>query len=135
MHPATVAQAAATTAALLPGRFMLGVGTGENLNEHIFGDYWPPGATRRAMLEEAVTLIRRLWQGGLRSHQGQYYTAENAQLYTLPELLPPVADRSKRDALGPYGGPSWGRPNYGGDPRQAGRPIHRRRRCWETALH
>ena len=69
---------------------MLGVGTGENLNEHIFGDYWPPGATRRAMLEEAVALIRRLWQGGLRSHHGQYYTVENAQLYTLPELLPPV---------------------------------------------
>ncbi len=66
MHPTIVAQAAATTAALLPGRFMLGVGTGENLNEHIFGDYWPPGATRRAMLEEAVALIRLLWQGGLR---------------------------------------------------------------------
>jgi len=90
MHPAIVAQAAATAAALLPGRFMLGVGTGENLNEHIFGDYWPPGATRRAMLEEAVALMRLLWQGGLRSHQGQYYTVENAQLYTLPELLPPV---------------------------------------------
>jgi G6PDH family F420-dependent oxidoreductase len=90
MHPAIVAQAAATAAALLPGRFLLGVGTGENLNEHIFGDHWPPGATRRAMLEEAVTLIRRLWQGGLRSHQGPYYTVENAQLYTLPELLPPM---------------------------------------------
>jgi G6PDH family F420-dependent oxidoreductase len=90
IHPAIVAQAVATTAALLPGRFMLGVGTGENLNEHIFGDYWPPGATRRAMLEEAVELIRLLWQGGLRSHQGQYYMIENAQLYTLPEVLPPV---------------------------------------------
>jgi coenzyme F420-dependent glucose-6-phosphate dehydrogenase len=90
IHPAIVAQAAATTAALLPGRFMLGLGTGENLNEHIFGDYWPPGATRRAMLEEAVALIRLLWQGGLRSHKGQYYTVENAQLYTLPEALPPV---------------------------------------------
>ena len=90
MHPAIIAQAAATAAALLPGRFMLGVGTGENLNEHIFGDYWPPGATRRAMLEEAVALMRHLWQGGLRSHHGQYYTVENAQLYTLPELLPPV---------------------------------------------
>lgn len=90
LHPAIVAQAAATTAALLPGRFMLGLGTGEHLNEHIFGDYWPPGATRRAMLEEAVALIRLLWQGGLRSHKGQYYTVENAQLYTLPEQLPPV---------------------------------------------
>lgn len=90
MHPAIVAQAAATAAALLPGRFLLGVGTGENLNEHIFGDHWPPGATRRAMLEEAMALIRCLWQGGLRSHHGRYYTVENAQLYTLPELLPPV---------------------------------------------
>jgi G6PDH family F420-dependent oxidoreductase len=90
IHPAIIAQAAATAAALLPGRFLLGVGTGENLNEHIFSDHWPPGATRRAMREEAVALIRRLWQGGLRSHHGHYYTVENAQLYTLPELLPPV---------------------------------------------
>jgi coenzyme F420-dependent glucose-6-phosphate dehydrogenase len=90
IHPAVVAQAAATAAALLPGRFVLGVGTGESLNEHIFGDYWPPAATRRAMLEEAVAVIRLLWQGGLKSYQGQYYTVENAQLYTLPELLPPV---------------------------------------------
>ena len=90
IHPAVVAQAAATAAALLPGRFVLGVGTGESLNEHIFGDYWPSSATRRAMLEEAVAVIRLLWQGGLRSHKGQYYMVENAQLYTLPELLPPV---------------------------------------------
>lgn len=90
LHPAIVAQAAATAAALLPGRFVLGVGTGENLNEHILGDYWPPAATRRAMLEEAVAIIRLLWQGGLHSHQGQYYTVENAQLYTLPEQLPPI---------------------------------------------
>jgi coenzyme F420-dependent glucose-6-phosphate dehydrogenase len=90
LHPAIVAQAAATAAALLPGRFVLGVGTGESLNEHIFGDYWPPASTRRAMLEEAVAVIRLLWQGGLRSYQGQYYTVENAQLYTLPEQLPPI---------------------------------------------
>jgi coenzyme F420-dependent glucose-6-phosphate dehydrogenase len=90
LHPAIVAQAAATTAALLPGRFVLGLGTGESLNEHIFGDTWPPAATRRAMLEEAVAIIRRLWHGGLQSHQGQYYTVENAQLYTLPEQLPPI---------------------------------------------
>src|ERR1043166_6371605 len=68
IHPAIVAQAAATAAALLPGRFVLGVGTGASLNEHIFGDYWPPAATRRAMLEEAVAVIRLLWHGGLRSH-------------------------------------------------------------------
>jgi G6PDH family F420-dependent oxidoreductase len=90
LHPAVVAQAAATAAALLPGRFVLGVGTGESLNEHIFGDYWPSATTRRAMLTEAVAIIRLLWQGGLRSYRGQYYTVENAQLYTLPELLPPI---------------------------------------------
>jgi G6PDH family F420-dependent oxidoreductase len=90
IHPAIVAQAAATAAALLPGRFVLGVGTGESLNEHIFGAYWPPAATRRAMLEEAVAVIRLLQHGGLQSHQGQYYTVENTQLYTLPEQLPPI---------------------------------------------
>jgi G6PDH family F420-dependent oxidoreductase len=88
LHPAIVAQAAATAATLLPGRFVLGVGTGESLNEHIFGDYWPPAAMRRSMLEEAVAVIRLLWHGGLRSHHGHYYTVENAQLYTLPEQLP-----------------------------------------------
>jgi G6PDH family F420-dependent oxidoreductase len=90
MHPAIIAQAAATAAAMLPGRFLLGVGTGESLNEHILGDYWPPAATRRAMLEEAVAVLRLLWQGGMRSHQGPYYTVENAQLYTLPEQPPAV---------------------------------------------
>jgi G6PDH family F420-dependent oxidoreductase len=90
LHPAIVAQAAATAAVLLPERFVLGMGTGESLNEHIFGSYWQPAATRRAMLEEAVAIIRLLWQGGLRSHQGRYYTVENAQLYTLPERLPPI---------------------------------------------
>jgi G6PDH family F420-dependent oxidoreductase len=90
IHPAIIAQAAATAAAMLPGRFLLGVGTGESLNEHICGDYWPPAATRRAMLEEAVEILRLLWQGGMQSHQGHYYTVENAQLYTLPEHLPPV---------------------------------------------
>jgi G6PDH family F420-dependent oxidoreductase len=90
IHPAVIAQAAATAAAMLPGRFLLGVGTGESLNEHILGDYWPPAATRRAMLEEAVAVLRLLWQGGLQSHQGEYYTVENAQLYTLPEQLPPL---------------------------------------------
>jgi G6PDH family F420-dependent oxidoreductase len=90
LHPAIIAQAAATAAAMLPERFLLGVGTGESLNEHIGGTYWPPTATRRAMLAEAIGVLRLLWQGGLRSHQGQYYTVENAQLYTLPEQLPPL---------------------------------------------
>jgi coenzyme F420-dependent glucose-6-phosphate dehydrogenase len=88
MHPALVAQAAATAAAMMPGRFFLGVGTGENLNEHILGQRWPSASVRRAMLEEAVSVIRMLWEGGLRSHRGRYYTVENARVYTLPEQPP-----------------------------------------------
>jgi G6PDH family F420-dependent oxidoreductase len=84
-HPAVIAQAAATSAAMMPGRFFLGVGTGEALNEHIVGQRWPETEIRQAMLEEAVAVMRLLWQGGNQSHHGQYYTVENARLYTLPE--------------------------------------------------
>ena len=84
-HPAVVAQAAATAAALLPGRFFLGVGTGENLNEHVLGHRWPPTELRRAMLAEAVHVMRLLWRGDLATHRGEHYTVENARLYTLPE--------------------------------------------------
>jgi G6PDH family F420-dependent oxidoreductase len=90
IHPAIIAQAAATVAAMMPGRFFLGVGTGENLNEHILGDRWPPHDARLAMLEEAVAVMRQLWQGGSQTHRGQYYTVENARLYTLPEEPPPI---------------------------------------------
>jgi len=89
-HPAVVAQAAATTAAMMPGRFFLGVGTGENLNEHVLGDRWPPAAERLAMLEEAVAVMRRLWSGKQVSHRGDHYTVENARIYTRPEEAPPV---------------------------------------------
>jgi coenzyme F420-dependent glucose-6-phosphate dehydrogenase len=90
VHPAIVAQAAATTAALMPGRFLLGVGTGENLNEHVVGRGWPPAAVRLEMLEEAIEVMRRLWQGGLENHRGRYHTVENARLYTLPDAPPPL---------------------------------------------
>lgn len=90
MHPAIVAQAAATTAAMLPGRFYFGVGSGEHLNEHILGDHWPPPAVRLEMLEEAVEVIRLLWSGGQHLHYGRYYTVENAELYTLPDEPSPV---------------------------------------------
>jgi G6PDH family F420-dependent oxidoreductase len=90
IHPAIIAQAAATTATMLPGRFFLGVGTGENLNEHILGDHWPETAVRREMLEEAVEVIRLLWQGGPQSHRGRHYTVENARVYTLPDEPPPI---------------------------------------------
>ena len=91
IHPAIIAQAAATVAAMMPGRFFLGVGTGENLNEHIFGTHWPPFDLRAEMLEESLQVIRLLWQGGSQSHYGKHYTVENARLYTLPETLPPIA--------------------------------------------
>jgi coenzyme F420-dependent glucose-6-phosphate dehydrogenase len=90
IHPAIIAQAAATSAAMMPGRFFLGVGTGENLNEHIFGDHWPPHDERLEMLEEAVEVIRLLWQGGEQTYRGLFYTVENARIYTLPEEPPEI---------------------------------------------
>ena len=90
IHPAIIAQAAATTAAMMPGRFFLGVGTGENLNEHIVGQRWPATDVRQEMLEEAIAVLRLLWQGGYQDHHGRFYTVENARLYTLPETPPPI---------------------------------------------
>jgi coenzyme F420-dependent glucose-6-phosphate dehydrogenase len=90
IHPAIVAQASATAASLLPGRFSLGVGSGENLNEHILGQRWPPVVERQDRLEEAIEVIRKLWRGKLTSHRGRHYTVENARLYSLPEELPPL---------------------------------------------
>jgi coenzyme F420-dependent glucose-6-phosphate dehydrogenase len=90
IHPAIIAQAAATVAAMLPGRFILGVGSGENLNEHILGAHWPEIDVRHEMLEEAVEVIRLLWQGDQQSHYGDYYTVENARIYTLPDEPPPI---------------------------------------------
>ena len=90
IHPAVCAQAAATAAAMLPGRFSFGVGSGEALNEHVLGGAWPEVAVRLEMLEEAVEVIRLLWQGGQRSHRGRHYTVENAELFTLPDEPPPI---------------------------------------------
>jgi G6PDH family F420-dependent oxidoreductase len=90
IHPAIIAQAAATAGAMMPGRFFLGVGSGENLNEHIFGDAWPETEVRQEMLEEAITVIRLLWEGGNKSHRGKHYTVQNARIYTLPEEPVPI---------------------------------------------
>ena len=90
IHPAIVAQAAATTAAMMPGRFVLGLGTGENLNEHVLGDRWPAPDERLEMLEEAIEVIRLLWEGGEQTHRGKHYTVDHARLYTLPEEPPPI---------------------------------------------
>jgi G6PDH family F420-dependent oxidoreductase len=91
IHPAIIAHAAATAQTLLEGRFVLGVGSGEALNEHILGDRWPPIATRLEMLDEAVGVMRELWKGGLMTHHGRYYTVENARLYSMPDTAPQVA--------------------------------------------
>lgn len=90
IHPAIVAQAAATAQLLTEGRFRLGVGSGEALNEHIFGDRWPPVAVRHEMLEEATGLIRRLWTGRSVTHRGRYYTVERARLFSCPATPPPI---------------------------------------------
>lgn len=90
VHPAVVAQAAATTATMMPGRFFLGLGTGENLNEHVIGKGWPPGDLRLAMLEEALEVIRLLWKGDVQSHRGTYYRVDDAQLFSLPDEPPHV---------------------------------------------
>jgi G6PDH family F420-dependent oxidoreductase len=90
IHPAIIAQAAATAAVQHEGRFALGVGSGEALNEHILGDPWPDADTRLEMLEEAVELIRELWTGHQVSHRGTHYRVENARIYTLPDAPPPI---------------------------------------------
>ena len=90
IHPAVIAQAAATASILLKGRFCLGVGSGEALNEHILGDRWPEADERLEMLEEAVQVIRMLWQGGVQNHQGRHYRVERCRVYDLPESPPPI---------------------------------------------
>jgi coenzyme F420-dependent glucose-6-phosphate dehydrogenase len=90
IHPAVNAQAAATTARLLEGRFVWGVGSGEALNEHILGTRWPPAGVRLDMLEEAVELIRALWSGESVTLRGAHYTVEDAQIFDLPASPPPL---------------------------------------------
>jgi G6PDH family F420-dependent oxidoreductase len=91
-HPAIIAQAAATSALLLgEGRFCLGLGSGEALNEHILGDLWPPADTRLEMLEEAVEVIRQLWTGDDVTHHGTHYTVENARIWSLPATPPRIS--------------------------------------------
>jgi G6PDH family F420-dependent oxidoreductase len=91
IHPAIVAQAAATCGAMLEGRFFLGVGTGENLNEHVTGARWPAPDERLELLEEAIEVLRLLWQGGEQTHRGKHFTVDHARLYTLPEQPIPIA--------------------------------------------
>ena len=90
IHPTLVAQAAATVADMMPGRFFLGLGTGEYLNEHILGYPWPRIETRQEMLAEAIHIIRELWKGEEYSHEGNYFMVRDARIYTLPEKIPPI---------------------------------------------
>jgi G6PDH family F420-dependent oxidoreductase len=90
IHPAIIAQAAATSAAMIPGRFFLGVGTGENLNEHITAERWPAADERREMLVEAVEIMRELWRGESTDYHGAWFRVENARLYTVPDEPPAV---------------------------------------------
>jgi G6PDH family F420-dependent oxidoreductase len=112
IHPAIIAQATATVASMMPGRFFFGVGTGEKLNEHILGDRWPEFEVRAEMLEEAVEVIRKLWQGGVQSHHGRYYTVENARIYDLPEQPPQIivsgSGPKATDMAGRIGDGYWG---------------------------
>jgi G6PDH family F420-dependent oxidoreductase len=90
IHPAILAQAAATAAVQLDGRFTLGVGSGEALNEHILGDPWPSTGVRLEMLEEAVELIRLLHDGGQVNFHGEHYEVQDARIYTLPDEPVPI---------------------------------------------
>ena len=89
-HPAPAAQMAATVQVMANGNFLFGVGTGENLNEHVYGDHWPPYDLRSDMLVEAIEIMRELWTGDLITYYGDFYTVEEARLYTLPDSPPPV---------------------------------------------
>jgi G6PDH family F420-dependent oxidoreductase len=90
MHPVVIAHATATTAALTGGRFRLGVGTGEALNEHVVESRWPPLSERLEMLEEAVEIMREMFTGKLVTHRGAHYRVDTARLYTLPEEPAPI---------------------------------------------
>jgi coenzyme F420-dependent glucose-6-phosphate dehydrogenase len=91
MHPVAIAQAAATTAVLMPGRFFLGLGTGERLNEHAMGRQWPAGAARRRMLREALSVIRDLLDGDTVTRTGEHFAVERATIHTRPATPPPIA--------------------------------------------
>src|SRR5436190_7839188 len=89
-HPAIVAQAAATLEAMFPGRFYLGLGAGEALNEHVVGQYWPEPVTRLEILAEGIEVIRKLFSGKVIKHRGTHFNVESARLYTLPPTPPPI---------------------------------------------
>jgi G6PDH family F420-dependent oxidoreductase len=104
-HPAVIAHAAATLGAMYPGRFWLGLGAGEALNEHVIGGEWPEIGVRSAMLFEAIEVISKLFSGNVVKHDGEYFTLESAKLYTRPEQPVPIYVAT----AGPYNAKRTGR--------------------------
>jgi coenzyme F420-dependent glucose-6-phosphate dehydrogenase len=90
LHPMLIAHAAATVEVMMPGRFFLGLGSGERLNEQATGERWPAPKERRARLEEALDVIRKLWSGRPVTHEGDHFRLERAQLFTRPASPPPI---------------------------------------------
>jgi coenzyme F420-dependent glucose-6-phosphate dehydrogenase len=92
MHPAIVAQASATLAAMYPGRHWLGIGSGEALNEHIIGQYWPETPERINRMFEAIEVIKKLFgsRGKDIKHDGKYFKLEATRLWTMPDVPPPI---------------------------------------------
>ncbi|AZZ52182.1 MULTISPECIES: TIGR03557 family F420-dependent LLM class oxidoreductase [Rathayibacter] len=89
-HPAVIAQKAATLAILSDDRFLLGLGSGENLNEHVVGEGWPAVSARQDMLEEAVHIIRALHTGELVTWEGDYFRVDSARIWDLPDKPVPI---------------------------------------------
>ena len=89
-HPAVLAQAACTLEAMYPGRFFLGLGAGEALNEHITGDYWPEAPVRLERLAESIEIIKELFTGKVVKYRSQHFNVESAKIYTLPDSPPPI---------------------------------------------
>src|SRR4028118_721066 len=89
-HPAIIAQAAATLEEMFPGRFYLGLGAGEALNEHIVAEYWPEAPVRLERLMESIEIIGKLFTGKKVKHRGTHFTMESARLWTLPAAPPPI---------------------------------------------
>ena len=105
-HPAVIAQKAATMQLLADGRFTLGLGSGESLNEHVVGQGWPGVVTRQDMLVEAVEIIRQLHSGELVTHHGEYFDVDSARIWDLPDILVPVAIAVSGDSRS-SGSPRW----------------------------
>ena len=117
-HPVLVAQKAATVQILSEGRFTLGLGSGEHLNEHVVGGGWPGVHVRHDMLREAVEIIRDLFAGGYVDHQGRYFEFGSVKLWDLPDTPPPVGIAASGPASTALAGELADLPLSGGDERR-----------------